>query len=121
MAIVPSVVIIDRFQMVALALSQSLERRDGFEIAGVFYDDAPCTAVAAADLCPELVLVEMSTGGPGLIHRLRELLPDTKIFATTGRRTPDEERAARLAGADRYLEKDHASGDLVEAVRQAFG
>jgi DNA-binding NarL/FixJ family response regulator len=99
------IVIVDRFPFVAEALRQALDGRNGTHVAGIFADDSQATIRAVAGLHPDLLLVEITTGGPELIRKLRQAVGEATIAALSAHASPDEEAEARESGANAYIVK----------------
>ena len=110
------VAIVDRFAFVAEALRAALEQHGPIEVVGVFQDGSGATLTDVRALAPDLVLVEMKTGGAGLIRRIRAETPAARILALTAVREPNEEMAALAAGATAYLEKGRNRKELITAI-----
>jgi DNA-binding NarL/FixJ family response regulator len=73
----------------------------------------------AAELCPDLILLDI--GLPGLNgieagRQIRKLVPDAKIIFLTQESSDDVVRAALELGALGYVVKTQAGSDLLAAV-----
>lgn len=110
------IAIIDRFQFVADAMRASLARHPGIDVVGVFNDVSDRTTETVRALHPDVILLEMKTGGTPLLRRLHTRIPEARIVAMTSVRDRAEEVAARAAGARGYLEKEHNQRGLIEEI-----
>ncbi|HEY5987925.1 MAG TPA: response regulator transcription factor [Streptosporangiaceae bacterium] len=86
--------------------------------------DAAAALTMAADLRPDLLLLDMHMPGdlaaPALCSLMRAALPDAKIVIVTAFERSDDIRACLEAGADGCLLKDTSEVDMAVALRAAL-
>ena len=84
-------------------------------------ENAAATFAACAATAPDVVLLDVSMPGPGVLEvivRLKELRPQLQILVLSVH--PERHYAKRVlkAGADGYLTKNHTPQALASAIRQ---
>lgn len=71
---------------------------------------------------PDVVILDLDGGGTiDMIEQVRALLPNTRICVLTIRPTPDVMQRCLACGADGYIVKDVAPGELMNAVKLVAG
>ncbi len=111
--------IVDDHALVREGLKLILETQPDLEVIGQASDPASALALAA-DLCPDIMLVDLSLDGAdgvALIRDLRARHPVVRVIAVTMHRHEETVRQAFLAGAAGYVVKGAAGNDLLAAVR----
>lgn len=91
------------------------------EIAGEAEDGLEAVRLVG-EISPHVVLMDLSMprlDGIEAIAEVKRLYPETGILALTGSAEEDLVRRTMSAGADGYLLKNVAPGDLAQAIRQA--
>jgi DNA-binding NarL/FixJ family response regulator len=84
-------------------------------------DDADATFRACATTAPDVVLLDISMPGPGVIEvisRLKELRPSLQILVLSVHPARHYAKRVVQAGADGYLTKGHTPQALASAIRQ---
>ena len=84
--------------------------------------DGADAARAAAELCPEVVLMDYRLPGLDGVQATRAVLaacPDTAVVCLTAEATTREREALFEAGAVGCLEKDEGMDTIVAAIRDA--
>ena len=106
---------------VRFALRTLLNRQPDIEVLGEAADSTELMN-AIKTLHPEIIpdIILLDWGLPGLpteklISAMRDLCPDLVVIVLSGRL--EVNRAARAAGANRFVSKADPPGDLLEAIR----
>jgi DNA-binding NarL/FixJ family response regulator len=113
--------IVDDHPIVRDGLRGVLDGEDGFEVVGEAADGAQAL-VRAAELGPDVVLMDLrmpTMGGVEAIRRLRADAPGIRVLVLTTYDTESDVLPAIEAGATGYLLKDAPREDLIRAVRAA--
>jgi DNA-binding NarL/FixJ family response regulator len=106
--------------MMLEGLRQLLSR--DFEVVGAVMDGRALLEAAEA-LRPDLVIVDISMPGIDGIEatrRLRDLVPETRVMILSFHTEPSWVQAAFEAGAQGYLTKTSAPGEVETAVREVL-
>ncbi|MBC7099532.1 response regulator transcription factor [Candidatus Bipolaricaulota bacterium] len=111
------VLIVDDHPVVREGLARLLSRA-GMYVVGEAGSGEEGVGLARG-LSPQVVLWDLAMPGGGLaaIKRLREAAPQARILVLTALDDPLLSREAAAAGADGFLAKTCAPGELVAAVR----
>jgi DNA-binding NarL/FixJ family response regulator len=113
------IVVVDDHPVVREGLRSFLGSRDGLEVVGEAGDVAEAVAVAA-DLLPDVVLLDLVMPGGGGVVALPQLLglePPPKVIVLTSFGADDQALAAVRAGAHGWLGKDVPPAELESAIR----
>lgn len=113
------VLVVDDHPVVREGLRSFLASREGFEVVGEAAD-APGAVAAAAETCPDLVLLDLVMPGGGGMAALPELLAlasPPRVLVLTSVGGEDEALAAVRGGAHGWLGKDVAPSELESAIR----
>jgi DNA-binding NarL/FixJ family response regulator len=105
----------------AQALNALLEAEDSIVVVGHAVDGEQAARMAA-DLCPDVVLMDLSMprlDGFDATRRIREESPTTAVVVVTGSGDRADFDRAASAGAVGYVTKDRILGELVDAIRSA--
>jgi two-component system response regulator NreC len=89
-----------------------------FEVVGQAADGNEVLALAA-DLCPDLVILDINMPGPDGIEvtrRLKEILPHVRVLILTVHEDEGLLRAAVQAGASGYIIKRAVGTELIDAI-----
>jgi DNA-binding NarL/FixJ family response regulator len=81
--------------------------------------DGPTAVRLAAELQPDVVLMDLSMPGLDGIEATRAIRadrPDARILMLTGSDARDDVDRAREAGAAGYVTKDRVAGELISAI-----
>jgi DNA-binding NarL/FixJ family response regulator len=117
------VLVVDDFPLVREGLTASLEVDPDIEVVGEA-DDGEQGLRMALELRPDVVLTDMrmpGLGGPVLLARLREHLPDTRVLVVTASEKAETLLEAVSAGAAGYLTKRVSGRELRHAVITVHG
>jgi DNA-binding NarL/FixJ family response regulator len=110
--------LVDHYVIVRTGLRLLLERETGFTVVGEASQRAEALA-AAADIAPDIVLLDLDLGGASgldLISDLQAATPQARVLVLTGVRDPEcLDRAVRL-GARGVVRKDEEREVLVQAI-----
>jgi DNA-binding NarL/FixJ family response regulator len=115
------VLLVDDHALLRAGLSALLDAAEGITVVGEAADGA-AALVAAAELTPDVVLMDLSMPGMDGTTATRELLarhPGTAVVVLTSFSEAPRIRGAVDAGAVGYLLKDSDPADLVTGVRAA--
>jgi DNA-binding NarL/FixJ family response regulator len=115
------ILIVDDHALIRRGLSELLSAAEGVEVVGAI-DDGLNAAAAAADLEPDIVLMDMSMPGLDGIGATRAVLavrPEAKVIMLTSFSENARILAALEVGAVGYLLKDTEPEDVIRAVRDA--
>lgn len=113
------VLIADDHPTVRRGLKSLLALYPDIEVVGEA-DSGAATLSAAADLSPDVILLDVLLPGPSGIEvaqRLRNLAPDSRIIMLTAYSNDEYVLGALQAGAFAYLVKNTADETLVESIR----
>jgi len=96
----------------------------GFEIVDA--PDGPAALEAARATPPDLAFLDWEMPGMSGVDVTRAMradpaFADTRIVMVTARRRPEEERAAREAGADDFIVKPFSPVRLLDKVLEVLG
>jgi two-component system NarL family response regulator len=117
------VVVVDDFPLVREGLTASLQVDPAIEVVGEAADGEEGLALAR-ELRPDVVLTDMrmpGLGGPVLLARLREEMPETRVLVVTASEKADTLLEAVAAGAAGYLTKRASGRELRHAVITVHG
>jgi DNA-binding NarL/FixJ family response regulator len=118
------VVIADDQMMVREGFSVLLDAQPDIEVVGEAVDGADAVA-KVADLCPDLVLMDIRMPGLNGIEATREIVADpentTRVLVLTTFDLDEYVYEALRAGAGGFLLKDASARQLAEAVRVVAG
>jgi DNA-binding NarL/FixJ family response regulator len=113
--------IVDDYKAVRATLRMHLEHQHIFEVIGLAADGAEAVALAGA-LAPDLILMDVNmpvmNGLEATRHIKAQDHPPRIIIVST--EEPAVIRAALLAGADGFCDKQHINRDLLAQVRNLF-
>ena len=115
------VLVVDDHQMLREALVGMLET-SGFEVVGAVADGADDAIALAAELVPDVVLMDLSMpvlNGLDATRLLREVVPATAVVVFSAFDSPDLKRQAFDAGAVAYLPKGCSSARLRATLEAA--
>jgi DNA-binding NarL/FixJ family response regulator len=116
-----TVLIADDNGLFATALEGLLKAEESLEIVGRA-GDGEQAARLAADLAPDVVLMDLSMPGVDgfeATRRIRAETPSTAIVVLTGSPDPEDIERAHEAGAAAYVTKDRILAELVRTIRSA--
>src|SRR4051794_19982005 len=116
----PRVLIADDHRIVGEGLRSLLT--DDFDLVGIAEDGRDLVAKAKA-LSPDVVITDISMpnlGGIDALEQLKRNQPAIKVVFLTMHQDPAYARRAIAAGADGFVVKHSAAGELVMAVRAAL-
>ena len=113
------VLIADDHAILREGLADLLAEQPGIEVVGQAVDGDD-TLAKVHELKPDVLLLDLlmpKLDGLGVLARIGDSLPETKVIVLTG--ADDEEYMTRSiqAGVKGYLIKDVASGQLIDAIR----
>ena len=112
------ILLVDDHEVVRLGMKVLLDKHQGFTV--VAEADSEDEAVEQAVLHePDIVLMDIRlAGGSGIeaCHKIKEVLPDTKIIILTSFADDELLFAAIRAGATGYVLKQVGGGDLIRAM-----
>lgn len=113
-----SIVLADDHAVVRAGLRVLLEGHGMSVVAEA--GDTPAVFAAVEEHQPDVVVVELAMPGalPGMIPRLRQSCPGTRIVVLTARDDAGSARSALSGGADGYVLKGATEDELVEAIRR---
>src|SRR3954469_4350832 len=117
------VLVIDDFSLVREGLTASLEVDPGIEVVGEASDGEEGLQMAR-EMRPDVILTDMrmpGLGGPVLLTRIREELPDTRVLVVTASEKAETLLEAVSAGAAGYLTKRVSGRELRHAVITVHG
>lgn len=118
---VTTILLVDDHQLVRAGLAVLLNSADDLEVVGQAAD-GPQALELAADLAPDVVLMDLSMPVMDGVEATRRLLaaqPETKVVVLTSFSDQPRVADALAAGAIGYLLKDCEPRDLMAAVRAA--
>jgi len=110
------ILLADTQPKVRFALRVLLEQQLGWEVVG---EEATSEGLLAhaADLCPDLVLLDWGLAGTSaaaLLHALRSGCPEVVVIGLSGR--PGMRREVLSAGADDFVSKGEPPEHLLAAI-----
>ena len=117
------VLVVDDFPLVREGLTASLEVDPGIEVIGEASDGDEGLRMAR-EMRPDVILTDMrmpGLGGPVLLTRIREDLPDTRVLVVTASEKAETLLEAVSAGAAGYLTKRVSGRELRHAVITVHG
>jgi DNA-binding NarL/FixJ family response regulator len=117
------VIVVDDFPLVREGLIASLEVDPAIEVVGQAADGEAGLELART-VRPDVVLTDMrmpGLGGPVLLARLREELPETRVLVVTASEKAETLLEAVAAGAAGYLTKRVSGRELRHAVITVHG
>ena len=113
------VLVVDDHPIVRQGLRSYLSTRDGIEVVGDA-NDGESAVTLAADLLPDVVLMDLAMPGMGGLAAIREIVAlgrGTRILVLTSFSSEDQVIPAIQAGAVGYLLKDASPEEVEAAVR----
>ena len=115
------VLLIDGSSMFLDLVASFLEQYDDITVVGTLTGD-PENLAPANECRPEVIVIDLGT--PGLVRlwaigRLRTMMPEVPIIATSLLGAEGYRKAALLAGADDFVSKRNLRTELVAAIRSA--
>ena len=116
-----TVLIVDDHAVVRQGLRAWLEAEEGFEVAGDASSGGEA-ALLAADLAPDVVLMDLvmpGMDGVAAIRALKRVSPCSRVIVLTSYHEDEHIFPAIRAGALSYLLKSAGLNELTEAVRKA--
>lgn len=116
-----TVLLADDHHLVRSGLAGLVDAAAGMRVVGQAADGAEAVTLAA-DLAPDVVLMDLSMPGTDGVTATRDLLavrPATRVVVLTSFSDHDRVAAALAAGAVGYLLKDCEPDELLAAVRAA--
>ncbi|MFQ5879037.1 MAG: response regulator [Dehalococcoidia bacterium] len=102
-------------------LAALLATRDDFQVVGEASDGEEAVALAHA-LVPDLILMDIhmpGVGGLEATHRVKAELPSVRVVMLTVSEDEEDLFEAVKAGAQGYIVKNLASGEVLDLVRKA--
>ena len=117
------VLVVDDFPLVREGLIASLEVDPDIEVIAEAADGQQGLELAR-ELRPDVVLMDMrmpGLGGPPMLTRLREELPETRVLVVTASEKAETLLEAVAAGASGYLTKRVSGRELRHAVITVHG
>jgi DNA-binding NarL/FixJ family response regulator len=117
------VLVVDDFPLVREGLTASLEVDPGIDVIGEAADGDEGLRMAR-EMRPDVVLTDMrmpGLGGPVLLTRIREELPETRVLVVTASEKAETLLEAVSAGAAGYLTKRVSGRELRHAVITVHG
>lgn len=111
-------VIVDDHTLMRSGLEAMLKSEADFEVVGV-EADGPSAVRAAADLAPDIMLIDVnmrSVSGIDAIREIKRRYPQIRIVALTFQQDDKCIRATLKAGADAYVLKDDSRTALLSAL-----
>ncbi len=113
------VMLVDDHRMLRQALAASLAEQHGIQVVGEAGDGDEALELAA-ELRPDVVLMDVSMPGKGGVEATRELraaMPQVRVIGLSMHDAPATRDSMLSAGAEAYLTKDGPLEGLVEAIR----
>ena len=112
------VLIVDDHRLFAEALKAILDAEKRVEVVGLASSGVVAVR-AAAELAPDIVLMDISMPGVDGLEATRRILskrPETRVLMVTGSDARQDVDAARSAGAAGYVTKDKIAAELISAI-----
>ena len=116
-----SILIVDDHEVVRQGLKAYLDAQPGFFVVGEA-SSGENAEKAAAELLPDVVLMDLVMSGMGGVEatrKIKDLTPRTQIVVLTSYHQDEFIFPALQAGAISYVLKDVMMDDLVDAIRKA--
>ena len=113
------VLLADDHAVLRSGLRLLIETQSDFKIVGEASNGLAALALAQ-ELCPDLVLLDLSMpglGGLDALQTLKNLVPETKTLILTMHEDPQYFRQALSDGASGYIIKKAADSELLSAMR----
>jgi DNA-binding NarL/FixJ family response regulator len=113
------ILVVDDHPVVREGLRSFLGSREGLAVVGEA-GDVDAAVAAAAELRPDVVLLDLvmpGGGGVAALPRLLELSPPPRVIVLTSFGADDQALAAVRAGASAWLGKDVPPSELESAIR----
>lgn len=118
-----TILVVDDYAPWRSMLRSKLKANSGFEVIAEAGNG--CEAIEkAAQLSPDVVLLDIGMpllNGLEAAPRIRRASPDSKIVFLTQEQDNDIRTAALATGAEGYLLKSNAAGELASAIHAALG
>jgi DNA-binding NarL/FixJ family response regulator len=117
------ILLVDDHALFRVGMRQILEREDDIEIVGEA-EDARDAFSLAAELSPDIVLLDLSLPAPGGIEttqRIKREVPSAGIIALAVAEDEDQLFEAIKAGAAAFVLKDVSPDDLITIIRRVRG
>lgn len=118
-----TILVVDDYAPWRSMLRSKLEANSGFQVIAEAGNG--CEAIErAAQLHPDVVLLDIGMpllNGLEAAPRIRQASPDSKIIFLTQEQGNDIRTAALATGAEGFLLKSHAAGELASAIHAALG
>lgn len=112
------IVLVDDHELLRDGLRVRLSREPGIEVVGEA-GSAKETLAVIEKTRPDLVVLDLGLpdkSGIEVTAEIRAARPATKIIVLTGSNTESAARDAIMAGADGFIRKEDAAGELVRAI-----
>ena len=111
------ILVVDDHEIVRRGLRGLLETQPRWQIIGEAANGRDAVE-KAAELCPDMVILDISLPGDGLeaARRILQALPQTEVLILSYHDSPFMVRRALDAGARGYVLKSDAGHDLLAAV-----
>jgi len=113
------VLLVDDNELWRRFASTTLRKQAELQVIGEATDGLQAVQ-QARELLPDLILLDIglpSLNGIEAARRIREVSPASKILFVSENRSPDIAEAALSTGADGYVVKSDAAGELLPAVK----
>jgi two-component system, NarL family, nitrate/nitrite response regulator NarL len=115
------ILIADDHPTILQMVKQILKAQPGFEVVGEARDGAEAVTLAEA-LEPDVIVINVTMpkmSGFEAARRVRSRLPDCAIVILSSHKDREFIAEARKVGADGYVEKSNADGQLIHAIESA--
>jgi signal transduction histidine kinase/ActR/RegA family two-component response regulator len=115
-----TVVLIDDHQIVREGLAQLLNRQPDIKVVGEAANGADGVQLVL-ECRPTVVVMDVNMphlNGIETTRRILQRLPDIQVIGLSLESIPEMSGSMLAAGAKRYLTKDNAAGELVDAIRE---
>jgi two-component system nitrate/nitrite response regulator NarL len=115
------ILIADDHPTIMQMVKQILTAQPGFEVVGEARDGLEAVTLAEA-LKPDVIVVNVTMpkmSGFEAARRIRSRLPDCAIVILSSHKDRQFIAEARKVGADGYVEKSNADGQLIHAIESA--
>jgi DNA-binding NarL/FixJ family response regulator len=113
------ILVVDDHSVVREGLALALEREDGMRVVG-YAATGEEAVLAARRLRPDVIIMDLVmpvTNGIDATRQIIRELPHTHVIALSGCHTPEHVYRALRAGAQGYVLKTAAGGELLLAVK----